>query len=346
MRFAKPLQILAAAGVMLTLAHVLILQFTEPSNHFYMFIYERGPVQHITLLVTCIVVALLFSRFSHYRSNCALFKTLQEGKGQRPRELAHQLDVVSKTYAEQGMAAAGSCTERVAKDHAEQIRESHETINHITGVLPVLGLLGTLLGLNQGLFVAFCGGAPKAEAVMMFVTALSTALDTTILAAFCSVPLFTATFLLGRLESKLAVQYTAHIRKQFGLKEDLGSDKATPVLQAELRRLTAKMAAEAKAAFTRILEESANAYREGLKNAVMEVFAAQRLHDADMVKTVALEVANGLGQSVHRVGDLLERQNGRLAEDMIRQVGQLEKTLRNRTPEEVVIRYQHNGHAN
>jgi biopolymer transport protein ExbB/TolQ len=339
------LQILVAAGVMLALAHVLILQFSAPGGHFHMFIYERGPVQHISLFVTCLVIALLLARLSHYRWSCWQFQALQEGKAAPPKELARQLDAVSGTYADQGMAAASLCAERVAKEHAEQIRGSHETINHVTGMLPVLGLLGTLLGLNQGLFVAFCGGSPKTEAVMSFVTALSTALDTTILAAFCSVPLFTATFILGRLEGRLGVQYTAHVRKQFGLKEDINADKTAPVLQAELRRLTARMAAEAKAAFAKMLEESAKAFRDGLTSAVMDELAAQRTHHADMVKNVAHEVADGLGQSVNRVGDLLERQNGRLAEDMIRQMGQLETTLRNRTPEEVVIRYQHNGHA-
>lgn len=346
MRFIKPLQILIAAGVMLAFVHVLFHEFTEPGDHFYKFIYERGPVQHITLFVTCIVIAVLFSRFSQYRWNHRRFNALRTGKGQPPKELALQLDVVSKTYAKHGMAAACSCADRIAKDHAEEIHKAHEIINQITGVLPVLGLIGTLLGMSQGLFVAFCSGTAKTESVIMFVTALATAMDTTILATFCSVPLFMGTFILGRLENELGAQYAGHIRKQFGLEEAAASDKTTPVLQAELRKLMVKMAIEAKAAFGKILEGSANAYREGLEKAVMEVFAAQRMHDGEMVKKVAAEVANGLGQSVNRVSDLLEKQNGRLAEDMIRQVGQLEKVLQNRTPEEVVIRYQHNGHAN
>jgi biopolymer transport protein ExbB/TolQ len=303
-------------------------------------------VQHITLFVTCIVIALLLSRFSQYRWNYARFRSLQEGKGQPTGELARQLDTVSKIFAEQGMRAAGACAERVAKDHADDIHKAHETLTHITGILPVLGLLGTLLGLNQGLFVAFCSGAPKTESIMMFVAALATALDTTILAAFCSVPLFTAGFLLGRAENELGAQYAAHIRKQFGLRELPESEKTSHVLHAELRRVVAKIAAEAKAAFAGILEDSANAYRDRLEQAVSEAFMAQRKHEELLVQRLAAEVANNLGQSVHRVGDLLERQNGRLAENMICQFGQLEKTLRNRTPEEVVIRYQHNGHAN
>jgi biopolymer transport protein ExbB/TolQ len=346
MRFIKLLQIFAAAGVLLGLVHTVIWQFTTPENHFHKFIYERGPFQHITLFAACVVVVLLLRRSNQFRRNCSQFKALFEGRGQPPLELARQLDVVAKICAEHGMRAAASGADQVAQAHAEEIHKAHETITHITGSLPVVGFLGTLLGLNQGLFVAFCGGSPKTESVMMFVTAFATTLDNTILAVFCAVPLFAAGFVLARLENELSSQYAAHVRKQFGLKNLPEEDKATPVLQAELRKITAKIAVEAKAAFERLLEESAGAYRDTLERAVQEVFAAQRRHDESMVKKVTAEVADRLGQSVHRVGDLLERQNGRLAEDMIRQVGQLENTLRNCTPEEVVIRYQTNGHAN
>jgi len=342
MRLAKPLQILVAAGVMLALAHVLILQFAGPGNHFYMFIYERGPVQHVTLFVTFVVIAMLAARFSRFRWNRAQLKALQQGKGQPSEDLARQLDAVSKTYAEEGASAATSRAEQVAQEHMEEIHRAHEAITHLTGVLPVLGFLGTLLGLNQGLFVAFGGGAPKTEAVMTFVTAFATTLDNTILAVFCSVPLFAAGFVLARAEKELSARLAAHVRAQFGLKKLPESVKAP---QADLRKLMVKIAADAKAAFAEIIESSAKNYRESLEKVVTEVFATQRKHDGQIVNQVAAEVAAGLGQAVGRVGDLIERQNGRLAADMIRQVGQLEKTLQNRTPEEVVIRYQHNGHA-
>ena len=152
---------------------------------------------------------------------------------------------MQKVLTEQGTSAADPCAERVARDHAEEIRQAHEVMSYLAGILPVLGLLGTLLSLNRGLFVAFCSGTAKTESVMTFVTAFSTALDNTILAAFCTVPLFMGIFLLGRLENGLAQRYAAYVRQRFDLKENAGNDKATSVLQAELRRLTARLAAEA-----------------------------------------------------------------------------------------------------
>lgn len=122
-------------------------------------------------------------------------------------------------------------------------------------------------------------------------------------------------------------------------------DKTAYVLKAELRRMMAKISKEARAAFGQVLADSAEVYRENLEQAVAEVFSRQRRHDKEMVRKVATELANGLGQSVNRVGDLIERQNGRLAEDLISQVGQLEDVLKKRTPEEVLIRYQNNGQS-
>jgi biopolymer transport protein ExbB/TolQ len=349
MQFGKALRMLAAAGVLLGMTHVLMLQFTTPADRFHMFLYERGPVQHITLFVTCIAGAMLWARVSQYCGRRKQFNRCQAEKSPPP-DLAQRLQAVEKALSKDGMSAALSQAGQLADDQAARTHKAHETLTHIIGILPVLGLLGTLLGLNEGLFVAFGSGTAKTESVMQFVAALATALDTTILAAFCSVPLFTAAFLLGRAEKDLDDQYAAQVRRQFNLRELPESETTARVLQGELRKVVSRIAVEAKAAFARILEDSADAYRDRLAQAVDEAFSAQRKHEMSLIEKLAAEVASGLGQSVHRVGDLLERHNGRLAEDMICHFGQLERTLRDGTPKELVIRYQHapsqgrNGH--
>ena len=345
MRFTRLLQVLLAAGVLLGLVHVVVYQFSEPADRLYQFLYERGPVQYTIPFVACLVMVLLFERINRYRWNSRRFKALERGQGQAPKELADQLEVVSATYDKHGPTAAVARVEKVAQDHDKRIDKAHETINYIACSLPALGMFGTMLGLSKSLFVAFGSGEKGPAAVHMFVAALGTAMDTTVLGMACVVPLCGCAWLLCRFEHELGDQYSAYVQRQLDLDDVAASDKTVHVLTAELRCLTGKIAEEAKAAFEQILKDSANTYRENLEQAVETVFSLQRRHDKNMVRKVAAELAAGLGQSVHRVSDLLEQQNDRHAENMIQHVGQLEKALQNRTPEEILIRYQHNGHA-
>jgi hypothetical protein len=171
-------------------------------------------------------------------------------------------------------------------------------------------------------------------------------MDTTVLAMACAVPLFGCIWMLSRAENDLLDRYAAYIRKKLGLDPFAEHDKIAAALRGELRRIVQKVGEDAKVAFGQIVASSADVYREKLERAVVEVFSRQRRHERDLVRKLADELVVGLGQSVNRVGDLIERQNGNLAEGMIHQVGRLEETLRNRTPQEVLIRYPHNGHAN
>jgi hypothetical protein len=345
MRLAKPLQIIVAAGVMLTLAHVLMLQHTKPGDHFYAFIYQRGPVQQVTLAVACVVIAMLLCRFSHHRRSRAQFKTFQEGKGQPPAELARQLAIVGKTCVEHGTKAGAGRVAQVAEEYETAVQRGHEVVGFVASALPALGLFGTLLGLSDALFAGFGSNAGTSESVRVFVAGLATAMDTTVLGIACAVPLFGCAWMLGRAERALGEEYAAYVRGRFRLDDAVQGDDSVHAMQTELRRLTAKIGAEAKQAFEQIIKDSTESYRDNLERAFQDVFMLQRRNDKDMVKQIAAELAASLGQSVHRVGDLVEHHNGRLAENMIQHVGQLEKVLRNRIPEEVVVRYQHNGHG-
>lgn len=345
MQLKRLMQRTLAAGVLVGLIHLLVLQFTDSGDRLYQFLYARGGVQHAIVVVACLVIALLFEQTNQYRWKNRNFRKLEKGQGSGPRELAHQLDTVGTVYSQHGAAAALSKADKLRQDHDSRIDKAHETISCIAYSLPALGLFGTMLGLSESLFVAFGGGAEGAEAVPRFVSALGTAMDTTVLGMACVVPLCGYAWFLRRLEHELAERWDTHVRCQYELDDVADGDKTTDVLRAELRQLTQAIAAEAKDSFQNMLADSADMYRKNLEDAVESVFLLQRKHDKNMVARLAAELANGLGQSVHRVGDLLEQQNGRLAENMTEHVDRLEKALQSRTPEEIHIRYQHNGHA-
>jgi hypothetical protein len=345
MRFFKPLLVLYTAGSLCGLVHLLIQQWTKPEDHFHQFIYDRGPIQHVTLFTACFVVTLLLFRFFEHVWKTRQFTQTLAGTAQPPRELHEQLNAVEKSLADDGMPAAVVCADEVAQENAEVVRKAHETISHLTGALPVIGFLGTLLGLNQGLYVAFGSGAPKTEAVMKFVTAFATTLDNTILAVFCAVPLFAMGFMLGRAENGLLARYTAYVWKRFGLKRLPESDKTAEVVQGELSTLTARMAQEAETALAKIVERAAETCHDRMNRAIEEVFTVQRRHDKSLTTSIAAELTAQMGQSLGQIGEILKQQNHQLAEEIAAQVEQLAMKLPDHAPQEIVLHYQNNGHA-
>ena len=213
----------------------------------------------------------------------------------------------------------------------------------MTGLIPALGLFGTMLGVSNALFTAFSGGSLGPEAVERFVGGLATAMDTTLLAMACSMPLFGFAWLLERVEHGLADDYERYVRQQCSVPDIAQKTDSTAALQAELRGLTRRIAAEAKATFAQFLGSAAEDYRQSIERAVQDVFETQRAHDQSMVQQVALEVATALRESVETMGEVIREHNQHVATEMTDHVGRLEQALHNRTPEEVVVRYRHNG---
>lgn len=345
MRIRNLVQVALIAGGLLAALHLLVPQFAGPRHRLYQFIYERGPVQHATLAVAALVIALLVERWIRLRSMYVRQKKLPQGRDTPPRALLDQLDVVSRAYDEHGTAAAISQLQQLADDGREQIRKAYESIHALAGFLPGLGLLGTMLGLSGALFDAFGSGKLTDQAVQQFVSSLATALDTTVLAMLCAAPVFFVSFFLCRRENELHDHQIRYVKERLGIAGFAANDNANGILQAELRRVTRKIAAEAESAFGKMLEHAGQALQQHLTQAVQETFAAQRQHEQDILGKMAEDVAGRLAHSLQDMGVRLERHNGQLAEGMIQQVGQLERALRNRTPEEVIVRYKHNGHA-
>ena len=58
----KPFRLFASTTVLFGLVQAAFLTFTQPGDRLYAFIYARGPVQHATLCVACLVAVLLLVR--------------------------------------------------------------------------------------------------------------------------------------------------------------------------------------------------------------------------------------------------------------------------------------------
>lgn len=337
MRLLSGLRVVIAVIVLLALGHVVVHLVAGPGDRLYAFIYQRGPVQYLILVVGASALVLLYSRRRQYHRSAARLKAFERGRGNPPEPLAEALRKVGRCCADYGAGAAWSRVERFHDEQSNAVQKNHDLIHFFVGSLPVLGLLGTMLGLSDALYAAFSQGF-GAESVEQFVVGLSTALDTTVLAMVCAAPLFACTTLQVRQQSHLVDRYAECLRERSGLADVPERDKATYVIYAELCRVTKQIGEDAKSMFADVLANSVAALRDVLSEAVQD--QSERI-----AEQLPQTVSRGMADAMAHATRLLDQRHASLAERMTRQMGRLETTLRNRTPEEVIIRYRENGAA-
>ncbi len=334
---------------------------SSPGSRIYEFFFHRSFVQFLTLSVFSLLVVLVGHRGLHCAREHKVLEAARRGSGdwrKGPGVLGELHGMLRNALIEQGAQAVPEALRKSVQVQKEKIRSGHEVLGFLMCALPALGLFGTVLGLSDSLYAAFSGSRGGPEMIHQFVTALSTALDTTILGLGCSMLLGAPIWLLGRLENQLVVDCAAYLDGTVSLEEPTatvaeetqqgGADRparSLDVLRAELRALTLGIVEEAAAGFRQLGEESRDSLRDSVRQAMLEGSDAQRRREEAMVAKLASDVSRSMDQSLKAIGALLEKQNGRAAKDFVQQVRQLEKTLRRRTPDEVIIRYDHNGHS-
>jgi biopolymer transport protein ExbB/TolQ len=341
----KPLRVLAVATGLFVLVLGGIDLIADRHGRLYGFVNERGFVQPTEIYVACVVAALLWGRFRQWRNN-RLQLGLVDGASDAPLpEARRAADAVCATREAHGSVAAVAHAERLADESRQGLHRSYAMINYLAGMLPALGLFGTMLGLSNGLFAAFSGGTMGPDAVKQFVSSLAVAMDTTVLAMVLAAPLFAVAWLLERTERDLIDRWHQRLRAELGLDHTADADPTVDALRTELRSLAGGIASEANACFQKALQSSAAAYRDSLHEAVKDIFDAERARDRKAVQSLAVEIAKGLARSLEALVQETESLNRRLADEVTAQMGQLAQALRSRTPEEVIIRYQHNASA-
>jgi len=361
--FVRTLMAFVVALVEVILICELINLIYHPGDQIFEFFFHRSFVQFLTLYVFALTATLLIYRtVLHVRARMQ-FRTSEKRKESwevQPSFLSDQLNAVRKHLKEKGGKAALSCAKGLANEQKERVKKAYEVIHFLVGTLPALGLFGTVLGLSQSLFIAFSKGASGPGAVAQFVTALATALDTTVLGLVCAMFVGGFSWLLERLENQLGEEHAKLIRTKFSLDVVIpqgGNDHAgvsshdpyssvTETFRAELRALTSEILSEAKSTFEEILLDASRSFRLLIDGAVKEVWKEQREHDEAMVEKVASQISDRLGKSVDRIGNLIEKSDSRLTKDLMSQLKKLEETLRKKNhPAEVIIRYEKDGNV-
>jgi len=340
-RSREPLRALGAAAALFLAICVVVATTVDHEGRLYQFVFERSYIQLVTLFVACQIAALTFRRMARYRLDRAGVEAAEVDPDASPAEIMESVRDVCATRRTHGNVAALAHTERIAKDREKRIHKSYANINYLAGCLPALGLFGTMLGMSNALFAAFGEGSLGPQSVQRFVASLSTAMDTTVLAMTCAAPLFAWLWLLERFDNELTERYADHVRNRLGLEHVLHEDKTVDALRTELRSLAGAIADEAHSSFESVLKKAVQTYQEGLGEAIRAIHQQERARDIEMVQRIATQTRTHLAEAVENVAARVQEHNSHTAGEVARQVAQLEQALRNRTPEEVIIRYQH-----
>jgi biopolymer transport protein ExbB/TolQ len=164
--------------LILSALHFIVRQ----GSQLFEFFFARSFVQYVTIYIFAFTVILLGSRTIFFLRNTQQFNAARKGK----RILSDQTKTVNEVLMKSGAEAAISFVNHMIKEEKNKISKSYEIINFLLCSLPACGLFGTMLGLSNSLFTAFSAGVGREKGIQQFVTALSTALDTTVLAMACA----------------------------------------------------------------------------------------------------------------------------------------------------------------
>jgi biopolymer transport protein ExbB/TolQ len=195
--------------------------------------------------------------------------------------LGEALREIGRSSADHGPVAARTRVQGFHDRQSKAVQDSADIGRLVVGSLPVLGLLGTMLGLSNALYNAFSEGLFGDEQVQAFVSGLSTALDTTVLAMLCAAPLFAWLTFQTRQESQLIERYAEYLRRRFSVSDLPESDKPTQLMYTELCRLTKQIGQQAKSSFEELLGNSAAALQQALTEAVGQHLQQQQRKPAE-----------------------------------------------------------------
>jgi len=362
MGFINRVFVTTAPVTLFALICVVIRWTGAEGDRLYDFFFQRSFVQFMTLFVFSWVITLLSRRLAVFLCSRRQLRAALKGRDGRQDlsgNLADRMNAVRKALTSHGGSEALSRVKLTDEEEKNKTGKGYDLINGLVFALPVLGLFGTILGLSNSLFTAFSGGAAVDESVRQFVTSLSTALDTTVLALACAMIAAPLGWLLNRAERDMVDRQGRFVMDTFELNQfalgpltGKGVKPAGPnfsvikeTFQTELRALTAEIVKDTGSKFEAHLAGASESYRSGLDQAFKKILTERQKHGERMVGRVASRIDRRLSQSIDQVGRLIERQNGRSARDFTSRIGQLEKTLRKRTPTDVIIRYPHDGNT-
>jgi biopolymer transport protein ExbB/TolQ len=330
-----------AVSLVLAILICIAVYLLGPDNRVFVMLFHRGPVQYLTLYAFSLIIILSINRLIVHICEKRQLNGVEDGKyGWQNNEsaLSKHLHAVRKMLSQNKCGAASLCVENFARQRKDDVHKSYELIHFLMGSLPAFGLLGTVLGLSDAMFRAFSSGQFGPASIKLFVSALGTALDTTVLALVCSLPAGMLVWLINRREIELVESETKFVKSVFSL----NTPSVSQAEHTENEVFSMKdFKKEMQSLVAQIVAETISKGCEGVGKAVDEILSRQQIHEETAVK----KIAGNLNKSIESMNNVIIRNNNHAANTMVSGLRYIIGTLDKRVPNELVIRYNHGKEA-
>jgi biopolymer transport protein ExbB/TolQ len=327
-------------GSLAVMANIIEPLLAEPQA-FHDFFFNRSPIQWVTLGVFFFSLSLLIHRvISHRRVQ----SELQALSAQRPLQegtlVAQRFGKVQQCKTQVGPGAAANYNRELAEQDEEALDRVYGLLGNTIQLMLALGFFGTVWGISQEMFSAFgnLAGASMSDLKAMLDTfghALSTALDTTILAIICA--LITSVLmaamqwletnawqgLTGVVDHRLCLEFAAHSPQADQLA--LMRSQAPEIVQAMMQQIQAGMQP--------LLTDIVQVFETALQDVVQRQINRTEEHE----RAFFTQLAKGLTQQRELTVKALEAQGEQVRTALIFELQQISQQLQ-RAPE-VSIRY-------
>jgi biopolymer transport protein ExbB/TolQ len=214
------------------------------------FFFERSVVQWCTLAVFFFAVTVLAARLMHHLAlQRSLRATAEDGATDSlpavrvARLLRERLEQTHARLTSDGPRAAFARAQELDRRDEDELEQVYTLLGSVVQVMLALGFLGTVWGISRSMFGSFShlsDAAPEqiGAGLKQFTSALSTALDTTVLALVCGILTSVALTAMRWAEVGGLGAVTELVRRRFNLGANEQPDPAAQ-MAAELQAVAA-----------------------------------------------------------------------------------------------------------
>lgn len=259
MRYSTPqlfayaiISIVLTAGALLSVRYLLepaleSLALPGIGGAVHAFLFERSPVQWCTLSMFFFSLTVVAARLIHHsaiRRSLQVIAPLdvlaQEIPARVVRLVGERIKSIRTCLATHGRNAAVWEAEDLARRDEDNMEQVYALLGSAVQVMLSLGFFGTVWGISRSMFGSFSelsGGAPEQirTGLRQFTEALSTALDTTVLALVCAILASIAVTVMRWAEAGGLTELAELMRKKF----DLVAQSETAAARQAAREISA-----------------------------------------------------------------------------------------------------------
>jgi len=232
-RGANPLILFLSGGLLAGLFY-LPLSFLDRTEYIYSFFFRAWQIQGLNTCLFFVAIIAIIARNNQLRSEARVLElkiedlpTISDGAAKKlldtiPEELREtscfrRLSELLRGYLHKEEVM--TLNEELARRDRDEIDSGHLLLNSLRQIIPVLGFLGTVLGLSLGMvkfpeFVAASSSVESLRSILKdFAASLSVAFDTTLLALGYTIVIVLLASLLRRKEESMVAEVDEKARE-------------------------------------------------------------------------------------------------------------------------------------